>query len=73
MKMQHAARVDSSVKGVRLSHGITQVSLAKSVGVSRQTIISIEQGNYIPSIAVALRIAKTLKVPLESLFWLRYE
>jgi putative transcriptional regulator len=73
MKMQHVALVDSSVKGVRLSRGITQASLAKSVGVSRQTIISIEQGNYIPSIAVALRIAKTLKVPLESLFWLRYE
>ncbi len=73
MKIKHVARVDSSVRGARLTRGITQASLAKSVGVSRQTIIAIEQGNYIPSVAIALRIAKALKVPLESLFWLRYE
>ena len=73
MKIKHVALVDSSVRGTRLTRGITQASLARSVGVSRQTIIAIEQGNYIPSVAIALRIAKTLKVPLESLFWLRYE
>lgn len=60
----------NSVAGNRKRCGYTQEQLAKKVGVSRQTIISIEKGNYTPSITLALKLAHTLKTPLESLFWI---
>ena len=47
---------------------MTQQELAERVGVSRQTIISIEKGKYEPSIQLALRLARLFKVPVESLF-----
>lgn len=47
---------------------LTQEDLAKKVGVTRQTIISIEQGKYIASLPLALKIAKIFNVPVESLF-----
>jgi len=42
--------------------------LAHRVGVTRQTIIAIEKGNYAPSITLALRLAQTFKTPVEKLF-----
>ncbi len=53
-------------KGMKL----TQEDLAKKVGVTRQTIISIEQGKYIASLPLALKIAKVFQVPVESIFML---
>lgn len=47
---------------------MTQQELAERVGVSRQTIISIEKGKYEPSIQLALRLARLFQVPVESLF-----
>ncbi len=47
---------------------MTQQELAERVGVSRQTIISIEKGKYEPSIQLALRLARLFRVPVESLF-----
>ena len=47
---------------------MTQQELADSVGVSRQTIIAIEKGNYSPSLELAFRIAHTFKIPLEEVF-----
>ena len=47
---------------------LTQEDLAKKVGVTRQTIISIEQGKYIASLPLALKIAKIFNVPVEVLF-----
>lgn len=47
---------------------ITQEELAQRVGVSRQTIVAIERGNYTPSVALALRIAGYFKVSVEDLF-----
>ena len=47
---------------------LTQEDLAKKVGVTRQTIISIEQGKYIASLPLALKIAKIFNVPIEALF-----
>ena len=58
------------LKELRARHNLTQESLAERVGVSRQTIISIEKGGYSPSVALALRIAQVLHVPLEQAFWL---
>ncbi|HIT43773.1 TPA: helix-turn-helix transcriptional regulator [Candidatus Avacholeplasma faecigallinarum] len=47
---------------------LTQEDLAKMVGVTRQTIISIEQGKYIASLPLALKIARVFNVPVESIF-----
>lgn len=48
--------------------GITQESLAAAVGVSRQTIIATERGDYAPSVYLALRIAHTLDTTVEALW-----
>ena len=49
---------------------MSQAGLAERVGVSRQTIVAIERGNYNPSIELALRVARELGVPVEELFQL---
>ena len=48
--------------------GLTQQELADRVGVTRQTIIAIEGNKYSPSLEVAFRIARALRVPLERVF-----
>jgi len=52
---------------------MTQQELADRVGVTRQTILSIERGQYNPSVGLALRIARTFGVPVEALFELAEE
>ena len=47
---------------------MTQQQLADEVGVSRQTIIAIEKGNYSPSLELAFRISRIFKTPLEEVF-----
>lgn len=47
---------------------MTQADLAAAVGVTRQTIIAIEQGKYSPSLEVAFKIAAVFKVPLDAVF-----
>jgi putative transcriptional regulator len=47
---------------------MTQAELADRVGVTRQTIIAIEQGRYSPSLEVAFRISHALRVPLDEVF-----
>jgi putative transcriptional regulator len=47
---------------------MTQAALAEKVGVTRQTIVAIEQGRYSPSLEVAFRIAAVFGVPLEEVF-----
>ena len=51
-----------------LADGMTQQELARRVGVSRQTIISIERGRYRPSVELALRLAAVFSVKVEELF-----
>ncbi|MCI9182364.1 MAG: helix-turn-helix transcriptional regulator [Acholeplasmatales bacterium] len=53
---------------LRKNHKYTQEELAKKLGVTRQTIISIEQGKYIASLPLALKMAKIFEVPLEQIF-----
>lgn len=53
----------------RNTENITQTDLAKIVGVSRQTIHLIENGNYNPSIKLCVCICKALKVTLNDIFW----
>ena len=58
------------LKDVRLQRQFTQESLADTVGVTRQTIISIEKEKFVPSVRLALQLAQALRVSLEDLFWL---
>jgi len=62
-------RVRNSIRTLRFEHGeMTQQALADQVGVTRQTIIAIEQGQYSPSLEAAFRIARTFGAPLETVF-----
>ena len=49
-------------------NGMTQQALADAVGVTRQTIISVESGRYAPSLLLAFKIAAALKTPIEETF-----
>ncbi|PFG18398.1 putative transcriptional regulator [Propionicimonas paludicola] len=53
---------------LRTAKGWTQQQLADLVGVSRQTVISLEQGRYNPSIILAFRLARTFETEIEKLF-----
>jgi putative transcriptional regulator len=58
------------LKDIRLQRQFTQESLADTVGVTRQTVISIEKGKFVPSVKLALQLAQALRISLEDLFWL---
>lgn len=58
----------NTVRVCREEKMLTQDSLAKSVGVSRRSIVSIESGQSIPSVDIAMKISQTLDVPIEQLF-----
>lgn len=60
--------IENSVQRLRTSAKITQEQLADAVGVTRQTIIAIEKGSYIPSLLLALKIAYHFHKPVESIF-----
>lgn len=59
----------NKVKIYRGAKKISQLDLARAVGVSRQTINMIENGKYNPSLKLCINIAKTLGVTLNDLFW----
>ena len=62
--------VANSVREHRKGAGLTQEDLAAAMSVSRQTIISIESGKYIPSLPLALKLARFFKCPTDRLFTL---
>ncbi len=64
-------QVINSLSDFRATKDLTQEELAKVLGVTRQTIIAIEKGNYTPSVLLALKIAKFFKKPVESIFTLQ--
>ncbi|RIH75674.1 transcriptional regulator, y4mF family [Calidithermus terrae] len=67
--MVKPTKITNSIRALRFAHGeMTQAELADRVGVTRQTIIAIEQGKYSPSLEMAFRIARVFKVPLEEVF-----
>jgi putative transcriptional regulator len=66
-------KVTNNVYTYRTAQALTQEELAVAVGVTRQTIISIEKGNYTPSVLLALKFAKVFSVPVEKIFILTYE
>lgn len=62
-------RVTNDIRALRFAAGeMTQAQLADRVGLTRQTIIAIEQGRYSPSLEVAFKIAHVFGVPLDQVF-----
>ena len=63
----------NNVQKFRRAASMTQEDLAQKVGVSRQTIIAIEKGNYTPSVLLALKIAQVFSESIENIFEISYE
>ena len=59
----------NNLKKVRKKKSLTQEELAANVGVSRQTIISIERYRYKPTLELALKLAQKLNIKIEKLFY----
>ncbi|MEH7354637.1 helix-turn-helix transcriptional regulator [Neobacillus drentensis] len=62
------SNVVNKVRDYRNQFDLTQAELAKKVGVTRLTIISIEKQNYEPSVGLALKLAKLFRCSVEDLF-----
>ena len=60
--------VTNSIRALREAQGRTQAELAERIGVTRQTLIAIEQGKYSPSLESAFRIARALGTTLDEVF-----
>lgn len=62
--------VGNHIRRLRFDHNeMTQQQLADKVGVTRQTIVSLEKGNYSPSLELAFRIAHAFNLSLEEVFF----
>lgn len=70
MRDTAASHLANRLRVARAERNLSQTELADSVGVSRQTISSIETGQYGPSALLALRIARELHMPITDLFWI---
>jgi putative transcriptional regulator len=69
-----SAQIHNTIRTLRFhASEMTQAALAEKVGVTRQTIVAMEQGRYSPSLEVAFRVAKAFGVPLEHVFQYRGE
>lgn len=67
--MVKPTQVTNAIRALRFAHNeMTQADLAERIGVTRQTVIAIEQGRYSPSLEMAFRIARVFGVPLDDVF-----
>ena len=67
--MVKPTRVTNDIRALRTAHdGMTQAELAERIGVTRQTVIAIEQGRYSPSLELAFQIAGVFGVRLDDVF-----
>lgn len=65
------ATIRNAIRRLRFEHGeMTQQELADRVGCSRQTIVVLEQGRYVPSLLLALQIARVFGTTVEAVFTL---
>ena len=71
--MNMTEHIKNTVYTLRTKKGLTQEDLAEKVGITRQTVISIEKGNYTPSVLLALKIAGIFKVSVEDIFKISYD
>ena len=63
------AKINNLIRRLRFDHDeMTQEELAERAGCTRQTIIALEQGKYVPSIELAFKIARVFNVTLEEVF-----
>jgi putative transcriptional regulator len=70
--MGKPTKVSNQIRRLRFEHGeMTQAELAQRIGVTRQTVIAIEQGRYSPSLEMAFQIAHAFDASLDDVF--RYE
>ena len=60
--------MENEIRALRTARGLSKLELARAVGVSRQTINSIEQERYTPSLPLALALARYFARPVEELF-----
>lgn len=63
-----ADTLTNRLREVREAKGLTQAQLAEAIGVSRKTVNTVENGVFIPSTVIALKLAATLSEPVEALF-----
>ena len=63
-------RLANRLRVARAERAMSQGELAAAAGVSRQTVSSIETGQYVPSALLAFRLARVLEAPIDGLFWL---
>ncbi|WP_326646424.1 helix-turn-helix transcriptional regulator [Streptosporangium sp. NBC_01755] len=67
--MVKPTRVTNTIRALRFAHGeMTQAELAERIGVTRQTVIAIEQARYSPSLEMAFQIARVFDVSLDDVF-----
>ncbi|KZE88508.1 helix-turn-helix transcriptional regulator [Microbacterium sp. TNHR37B] len=66
--MVRPTRVTNDIRAFREAAGLTQAALAARVGVTRQTLIAIEQGRYSPTLELAFQISRVLEARLDDLF-----
>ncbi len=67
--MTKPTRITNQIRTLRFANGeMTQAELAQRIGVTRQTVIAIEQGRYSPSLETAFQIAHVFGVPLDDVF-----
>lgn len=65
------AKIHNQVRRLRFENGeLTQQELAERIGCTRQTVIMLEQGRYVPSLALALRIAQAFATTVDDIFTL---
>ena len=62
------ATIVNRVRELREAHGLSQAALAEAVGVTRQTIISLERGGYVPSLRLAMSLAERFGMAVEDVF-----
>ena len=65
-----AERLANGLRDRRAALGLTQAQLAELVGVTRKTVNTVENGVFTPSATLAIKLARALSEPVESLFWL---
>ena len=65
---KHHKNLLNNLAGLRMAKGLTQQALSESAEVSRKSINAIENGIYVPSTVLSLKISKTLGCPVEDIF-----
>lgn len=65
-----AETLSNSLREAREAKGWTQAQLAEAIGVSRKTVNTVENGVFVPSTLIALKLAAALGEPVEALFWI---